>query len=83
MWPEIKDSEPGQEKFSVSGLEMEEVAIGPRTTSENYSQVEQGSRGGGVLQLSPAAVFSVPETRRTEHLLPLVDPPFVTHSVTI
>lgn len=47
MWPEIKDSEPGQEKFSVSGLEMEEVAVGPRTTSENYSQVEQGSRGVG------------------------------------
>lgn len=47
MWPEIKDSKPDQEKFCVSGLEMEEVARVPRTISENYSQGEQGSQEGG------------------------------------
>lgn len=36
MCPEIKYSKPGQEKFSVPGIEMEEVALVPSTISKNY-----------------------------------------------
>lgn len=37
MCPEIKYSKPGQEKVSVPGIETEEVALVPATSSENYS----------------------------------------------
>ena len=36
MCPEIKYSTPDQEKFSVSCIEMEKVALFPSTKSKNY-----------------------------------------------
>lgn len=45
MCPEIKYSKPGQEKFFLPHIEMEEEALVPGTISKNY--FEMGSRGDG------------------------------------
>jgi len=35
MCPEIKHSQPGQEKSSVLGLEMKALVLAPETSSQN------------------------------------------------
>lgn len=52
MCPEIKYSKPGQEKFFLPHIEMEEEALVPGTISKNYFEMgSRGDGGGGVLGL--------------------------------
>jgi hypothetical protein len=57
MCPEIKYSEPGQEKISVPGTEMEEVALAAETDSQELflkgesGKTEEGGVGLGYSSL--------------------------------